>query len=173
MGIVLSVRFRCPPRYLIAESLRRLGGIDEALEQETATPLQQFARQWRRRQPLRIQFIALADDQRRRRPCLHRNRWRLAAGFRRFSAGRRIRAAAAATAAAAPAPPPRAPRAACLAALAGLRLVRCAARLDLVALDLVTPAIARLRLRWRLGGLVEVVVIGRRPACMGHGEGRL
>ncbi len=42
MGVVLSVRFRCPPRYLIAESLRRVAGIDEALRREAEFPLQQF-----------------------------------------------------------------------------------------------------------------------------------
>jgi FAD/FMN-containing dehydrogenase len=42
MGVILSVRFRCVPRYLIAESLERRTSLQEALSREEAFPLQQF-----------------------------------------------------------------------------------------------------------------------------------
>jgi hypothetical protein len=42
MGVILSVRFRCVPRFLIAESMERRADLEEALSQEAAFPLQQF-----------------------------------------------------------------------------------------------------------------------------------
>lgn len=41
MGVILSVRFRCVPRYLIAESLERRTDLQEVLSHEAAFPLQQ------------------------------------------------------------------------------------------------------------------------------------
>ena len=42
MGVILSVRFRCVPRYLIAESIQRRADLEEVFSREAAFPLQQF-----------------------------------------------------------------------------------------------------------------------------------
>ena len=42
MGVILSVRFRCVPRFLIAESMERRADLEAALSQEAAFPLQQL-----------------------------------------------------------------------------------------------------------------------------------
>ncbi len=42
MGVILSVRFRCVPRYLIAESMERSADLQDTLSREAAFPLQQF-----------------------------------------------------------------------------------------------------------------------------------
>ncbi len=42
MGVILSVRFKCVPRYLITESIQRTGDLQETLSREAAFPLQQF-----------------------------------------------------------------------------------------------------------------------------------
>src|SRR5579872_1078179 len=42
LGVVLSVRFQCVPKYLVAERLERCAGIEQVLEGEESHPLQQF-----------------------------------------------------------------------------------------------------------------------------------
>jgi FAD/FMN-containing dehydrogenase len=42
LGVILSVRFRCVPQYLIAETVERCAGIDEIVAHEEEFPLQQF-----------------------------------------------------------------------------------------------------------------------------------
>jgi FAD/FMN-containing dehydrogenase len=42
MGIILSVKFRCLPQYLLLESVRRYATLEEVLAQEAEHPLQQF-----------------------------------------------------------------------------------------------------------------------------------
>ena len=42
MGIILSVKFRCLPQYLVLESVRRYASLDEVLAREAEYPLQQF-----------------------------------------------------------------------------------------------------------------------------------
>jgi len=42
MGVILSVQFRCVPKYLISERVERCAGIDQVLAGEEAYPLQQF-----------------------------------------------------------------------------------------------------------------------------------
>jgi hypothetical protein len=42
MGIILSVRIRCVPKYLIADRVERCQGIDEVLSGEAEYPIQQF-----------------------------------------------------------------------------------------------------------------------------------
>ncbi len=42
MGVILTVRFRCVPQYLISEHVERCAGIDQVLAGEEAFPLQQF-----------------------------------------------------------------------------------------------------------------------------------
>jgi FAD/FMN-containing dehydrogenase len=42
LGVILSVRFRCVPQYLIAEHVERFTGIDPILAREDEFPLQQF-----------------------------------------------------------------------------------------------------------------------------------
>jgi FAD/FMN-containing dehydrogenase len=42
LGVILSVRFRCIPKYLIAERVERCTGIDQILACESDYPLQQF-----------------------------------------------------------------------------------------------------------------------------------
>jgi hypothetical protein len=41
-GVILSVRFRCVPKYLISEWVERCAGIEQMLAGEEAYPLQQF-----------------------------------------------------------------------------------------------------------------------------------
>ena len=42
LGVILSVRFRCVPKYYISETVRRYETIEEILEHEGHFPLQQF-----------------------------------------------------------------------------------------------------------------------------------
>jgi FAD/FMN-containing dehydrogenase len=42
LGVVLSVKFRCVPKYLVTERIQRCAGLDEVLQGENAYPLQQF-----------------------------------------------------------------------------------------------------------------------------------
>jgi FAD/FMN-containing dehydrogenase len=42
LGVILSVRFRCIPQYLVADRLEQCTGIDQILAHEEAFPLQQF-----------------------------------------------------------------------------------------------------------------------------------
>ncbi|MFW6195180.1 MAG: D-arabinono-1,4-lactone oxidase [Chloroflexota bacterium] len=43
MGVILSVRFRCIPKYWIRENIAKLRSLDEVLESERRYPMQQFA----------------------------------------------------------------------------------------------------------------------------------
>jgi len=42
LGVILSVRFRCVPLYLVADRLEQCTGIDQILDHEADYPLQQF-----------------------------------------------------------------------------------------------------------------------------------
>jgi hypothetical protein len=42
MGVILSVRFRCVPQYLVSERVEQCTGIDQILAHEADYPLQQF-----------------------------------------------------------------------------------------------------------------------------------
>jgi FAD/FMN-containing dehydrogenase len=42
MGIILSVKFRCVPQYLVRENMRRYATLEEVLKHEAENPLQQF-----------------------------------------------------------------------------------------------------------------------------------
>jgi FAD/FMN-containing dehydrogenase len=42
LGVILSVRFRCVPQYLVAEHVEQCAGIDPILAREEEYPLQQF-----------------------------------------------------------------------------------------------------------------------------------
>lgn len=42
LGVILSVKFQCVPKYLVAERVEFCAGIDQILQDEEAHPLQQF-----------------------------------------------------------------------------------------------------------------------------------
>lgn len=42
LGVVLSVEFRCVPKYLVSERIERCAGLDQVLQGEKSYPLQQF-----------------------------------------------------------------------------------------------------------------------------------
>jgi FAD/FMN-containing dehydrogenase len=42
LGVILSVRFRCVPKFLVAERIERCANIDQVLQGEEMHPLQQF-----------------------------------------------------------------------------------------------------------------------------------